>query len=80
VISEVQCLVRERVQVDLPPFAAAAARMREHARDDAVGAPPVLGDFCEIAAQGRDDLVDLGAHIVAERRDDGCRRLLELVQ
>jgi hypothetical protein len=57
---------RPSSDVDGLPLAAPAARMRQHARDDTVGAPAVLGDLLEIPDQHSDDLVDFGAHIVAE--------------
>ncbi len=54
--------------------------MRQHALDDAVGAPAVLGDLFEIAGQHPDDFVDLGARIIAERGDGRRGRLLQLVE
>ena len=57
-----------------------AARMCEHAGDDAVGAAAVLGDLAEIAGQCGDELVDVGAHIGAERCHCGGRRLLQFVE
>jgi hypothetical protein len=64
-IGEVERLFDERVNVGRLPITAAAARMRQHAFDDAVGAAAVLGDLVEIAGQHPDDFVDLGAGIVA---------------
>jgi hypothetical protein len=49
-IGEVQRLLHQRVDVDPLPIAARAARMGQHALDDAVGAAPVLGDLDEVAA------------------------------
>ena len=80
VIGEVQRLVDQRIYVDGLSIAAAAARMRQHALDDAVSAPPMLGDFFQIAGQHPDDLVDLFTHIIAERSHGGRRCLLQLVQ
>jgi hypothetical protein len=40
--------------------------MCQHALDDAVGAPTVLGDLGEIAGQHPDDFVDLRMRIIAE--------------
>ena len=54
--------------------------MFEHAFDDAVGAPPVLGDLFEIAGQHSDDLVDIGALIVVEHRQRRRGGLLQLTQ
>ena len=45
VIGEVQRLLDQRIDVGLLPVAGAAARMRQHALDDAVGALAVLGDL-----------------------------------
>jgi hypothetical protein len=61
VIGEVERLLDQIVKIDLPALAAAAARMLEHALDDAVGPPAVLGDFFEIAGQNRNNLVDIAA-------------------
>ena len=54
--------------------------MLEHALDDAVGAPAVLGDLFEIAGQHLDDLVDIGALVVVERGQGGCGGLLQLLE
>jgi hypothetical protein len=48
VVSEVQRLFNQAVEADAAAIAAAAARMPQHARDDAVGAPAVLGDLGEV--------------------------------
>ena len=69
---QVQRLLDERIEVDGTALAGAAARMRQHARHDAVGAPPVLDNLCQIGGQSRDQLVLLGA-----RRSD---RVPQLVQ
>src|SRR5262249_11836245 len=66
VISEVERLFDERVDVGRLPIATAAARMRQHALDDTVGAAAVLSDLLEIAGQHSDDFVELSADIVAE--------------
>ena len=79
-IGEVKRLLDQAVEIDLPALAALAARMHEHTLDDAVRAPPVLGDLFEVAGQHVDDLVDLGALLVAERRQCRCRGFLQLVQ
>src|SRR5215467_11109685 len=65
-IGEVERLFDERVDVGRLPITAAAARMRKHALDDAVGAAAVFSDLLEIAGQHPDDLVELSADIVAE--------------
>ena len=67
VIGEVERLLDQRVEIDLAALAAAAARMLQHALDDVVGAPAVLGDLFEIAGQHPDDLVDLGALVLGQR-------------
>jgi len=61
VIGEIERFVDQSVQINALALAAAAARMRQHAGDDAVGAPAVLGNLVEIAAQGLNELVDLDA-------------------
>src|SRR5262249_37142496 len=47
VISEIERLLDQRVEIDALAIAAAAARMQQHAAHDAVGAPSVLGDLRE---------------------------------
>ena len=54
--------------------------MLQHPLDDAVGAPPELGDLFQIAGQHPDNLVDVGAFIVVECGQSGCDGLLEFVQ
>src|SRR5579872_1223941 len=44
-VGERQRLFEERVELDGLHLAAAAARMEQHALDDAVGAPPMLADL-----------------------------------
>src|SRR5689334_13109001 len=53
-IGEVQALLDERVQIGRLPVAAAAARVLQHAPNDAVGATTVFGDLFEIAGQHPD--------------------------
>ena len=80
-IGEVQRLLDQRVEIDRPALAGAAARMLQHALDDAVGALAVLGDLVEVAGQHLDRLVDLGA--LCPRRASAMRRrggLLQLVE
>ena len=80
VIGEVERLLDQRVEVDLAALAAAAARMLQHALDDAVGAPAVLGDLFEIAGQHPDDFVDIGAFVFSQPGDGRRRGLLQLVE
>jgi hypothetical protein len=42
--------------------------------------PAVLGDFCEIAGQHRDDFVDFGALVFGQPGNRRCRGLLQLVE
>ena len=60
---EVERLFDERVQIGCPTLAAAAARMQQHAGDDAVGPAAMLGDLRQIARQGRDQLALLAAGV-----------------
>ena len=78
VIGEVQRLLDQGVEVDLPALAADAARMLQHALDDVVGALAVLGDLFEIAGQHLDRLVDLGARVFVEGREGRRGDLLQL--
>jgi hypothetical protein len=80
VIGEVQRFFDKRIEIDLTALAAAAARMLEHALDDAIGAPPVLGDLFEIAGQRRDNFVDIGAFVFRQPGDRRCGGLLQLVK
>jgi len=52
--------------------------MCQHALDDAVGAPTVLGDFLQIAGQHPDDFIDLGTRVIGERGYGGCCGLFQL--
>ncbi len=79
-IGEVERLLDQRIDIYALPLAAAAARMRQHAGDDAVGAPAVFRDLLEIAGQHSDDLVDLGALVFVERRHRRFHRLLQFVE
>ena len=80
VIGEVKCLLDHRIDIDALPLADAAARMCQHARDDAIGPLAVLGDLFEIAGQHSDDLVDLGALVLVERRHGRRHRFLQFVE
>ena len=65
-IGEVERVFDQCIDVRGLPVVAAAARMRQHALDNAVGTPAVLGDLGEIAGQHPDNLIDLGAGVLAE--------------
>jgi hypothetical protein len=80
VIGEVQRVLDQGVEVDLPTLTADPRRVFEHALDDAIGALAVLGDLVEVAAQHLDDLVDRGALVFAERRHRRRRRFRQLQQ
>jgi hypothetical protein len=54
--------------------------MLQHALDDAVGAPAVLGDLFEIAGQHPDDFVDIGALVFGQPGNRRCRGPFQLVQ
>ena len=79
-IGEVERLLDEGVEIDLTALARHPARVLQHALDDAVGAPAVLGDLFEVAAQHVDDLVDSGALVLAEHRHGRGRRLPQFLQ
>ena len=79
-ISKVQRLIDEPIEVHRTAFAADAARVLQHALDDAVGALAVLGDLVEIAGQHLDRLINLGPRVVVERGDAGRGGLLQLVK
>jgi len=67
VIGEVEGLIDQRVEINLLPITATPARVLQHALDDAVRPPSVLGDLVEIARQHRDRVIDLGAGAVLQR-------------
>ena len=71
VIGEIERFLDKGVEVDVLPFAPAAARMREHALDDVVGALAVRGDPVEIVGQRIDDLVDFAALFFVQGRKAG---------
>jgi hypothetical protein len=80
VISEVERLIDKGIEIDLTALARDPARVLQHALDDAVGAPAVLGDLFEIAGQHVDRLVDFGASVFVECGDAGIGGFLQLVQ
>ena len=77
---EVKRLIEKPVQIDALPFAAATARMQQHAPDYAVGAPAMLANLFEVAGQHCDRLVDIGALVLVELFEGRRCRLLELLQ
>ena len=80
VIGEVERLLDQRIDVGLLPVARAAARMRQHALDDAVGAPAVFGDLVEVAGQQVHRLLQLGALVLVRLGQQRVDRLLQLVE
>jgi hypothetical protein len=68
------------IEIDLAALARDAARVLQHALNDAIGAPAVLGDLFEIAGQHQDDFVDIGALVFGQPGDHRCRGLLQLVE
>jgi hypothetical protein len=80
VIGEVERVLDQCIDVSRLPVVAAAARMRQHALDDAIGPAPVLGDLGKIAGQHLDDCVNLGAGVLAERGHGRLGRLLQLIE
>ena len=79
-IGEVERLVDEGIEIDLAALARHPPRVLQHALDDTVGAPAVLGDLFEIAGQHVDRLVDFGAGIFIECGDAGIGGFLQLVE
>ena len=79
-IGEIERLLDQAVQIDALPLAAAAARMQQHAADDAVGAAAVLGDLSKIAGQHLDRVVDIGALVAVEPLQCRRRRFLQLIE
>jgi hypothetical protein len=71
----------ERVAAELDLEASTGRAPADHAIGvDTVGAPPVLGDFFEIAGQHRDNFVDIGAFVRSQPGDRRRRSLLEFIQ
>ena len=79
-VGQIERFFYQAVEIDRAALAAAAARMLQHALDDAVGPPAVLGDLFEIAGQHLDDFADFGAGVVVECRDAGIGGFLQLVE
>ena len=79
-IGEVQSLLDQAVQIDLPALARDPARVFEHGLHDIVGAPAMLGDFLEIAGEHLDRLVDLAALVLVERRDPRRGGTLQFIE
>ena len=80
VIGEVERLVDQRIEIDLAALGRDPARVLQHALDDAVGAPAVLGDLFEIAGQHRDDFVEFGALVFGQPGDRRACGFLQLVE
>ena len=80
VIGEVQRLLDQRIDVGLLPVARAAARMRQHALDDAVSAPAVFDDLGQVAGQQVHRVLQLGALVLVRLRQQRIDRLLQLVE
>ncbi len=80
VVGEVQCLVDQIVEIDLPALPADAARVLQHALDDVIGALPMLGNLFEVAGQHLEGFVDLGALVVVQRRNRRRGGLLQFVE
>ena len=76
VISEVERLLNKGIEIDRAALARHPARVLQHALDDAIGAPAVLGNLFEIAGQHRDDFVDIGALVFGQPGNRRCRGLL----
>jgi hypothetical protein len=76
VIGEVERLLDKGVEIDLAALARHPTRVVQHAPDDAVGAPAVLGDLFEIAGQRCDDFVDIATLVVGQPGNRRCRGLL----
>jgi hypothetical protein len=71
----------ERVAAELDLEASTGRAPADHAIGvDTGGAPPVLGDFFEIAGQHRDNFVDIGAFVRSQLGDRRRRSLLEFIQ
>jgi hypothetical protein len=68
------------IEIDGLPVATAAARVQQHALDDAVGAAPMFNNFFQIAGQHLDCLVDFGTRVVVELSNHRSRRVLYLIQ
>jgi hypothetical protein len=79
-VGEVERLLDQPFDVGRLPIAAAAARMRQHAFDNTVAAPAVLGNLFEIAGQHLDHLIALVTGIICERRHRRLGCLLQLLQ
>src|SRR5246500_2165518 len=80
VIGKVQALLDKRVQIGRLPVDAAAARVLQHAPDNAVGAATVFGDPFEVACQHSDCLENLGAFAGVQHADRLGRCFLQLLQ
>ncbi len=80
VIGEVQRLLDQCVQVDVPPLLhAAVSRMQQHVAHDGVGALAVLHDTAEIVLQEPRDVVDLAADLLGQLVFRCAQGLLQLL-
>ena len=79
VIGEVQSLLDEHVQISSLPVAAAAARVLQHASNNAVSAATVLDDFLQISGQHANCL-DKPGTLAGIEGTERTRGILELVQ
>ena len=77
VVSKVQTLIQERIDVRRPVFAGAFARMQQHVLDDGVGALAVLDDLFEIVLQQAGQFVDFFADLTVHR--DRLERVIQLI-
>src|SRR5262249_29838404 len=80
VIGEVQALLDQRVQIGRLPIAAAAARVLQHAPDNAVGATTMFGYLFEVACQHPNCLQNLCALAGIECADCLGRRSLQFLE
>src|SRR5215475_6642224 len=58
VISEIEALIHECIDVGTAMLAASCARMQEHVFHDGIGAPAMLDDLAEIFFQGAGQVID----------------------
>ena len=79
-IGEIERLLDQRIEIDVLALAAAAARMQQHALDDAVGPAPVLGNLGQVAVQRREQIVDFGERCRLQRCHRRIQCLPQLVQ
>ena len=66
-VGQIEALVHQGIDVRRPPLARTLAGMRQHALDDGVGAAAVLADLPQIVDQCGQQILGVGAPVVAER-------------